>query len=213
MDITKTLSVIGPLSVIVPTIIGLAKIKSFGTGLKLLILYLLIAAIKEPVCLYFSYNKIPNLHIYNWTGTFDYALLIGIYFFSFKSKTYRYLALTLSLTYILFALINILLIQGENIFNSYTSTLGNVLITFVVLLFFYELLQKPDVINLSKTTLFWVSAGLLLYSIGTFFLHGLYALHTSLPKELGKSIWQINSVLYLSQNILFTIAFFVKPRN
>lgn len=200
------------LSIILPAIISLFKLKSLNASLRLLSVYLISTSIKEGVCTYLASYHQNNIPIYNIVGIFDNVVLLLIFYYSGVNQKYKKVILGFIVILSIFSIINISSIQGINNLNTYSRLVRAIFIVIITLSYFYELLKGADNQNLIKLPLFWVSTGLLFFSTGTFFLYSLYTFYTNLNPETGKILWLINSLLYLVQNVLFTIALFCNRR-
>lgn len=213
MSLIKFLDYFGPLSTIIPAIIGLIRSKSLSKKLRLLLLYCIIIAAKEITCVILAQNGYRNLAIYNIANIIDSIPLFLIYYLEFKSKNLKQIILSFIIVSTLFSILNIIWLQGFLSFNTFSIFSVNFFKTITTLLYFYILLKEAENLNLIKTPLFWVSAGLLIYSVGTSLIFSLYEIYLEFPVEISDGIWAINSLLYIFLNILFSIAFLCQPKN
>lgn len=173
----------------------------------------MINTIKEIIATSLALNKVHNLHIYNSMGGFYYFLIFVTYYFVFNNQSIKKFLIIANTVFTAFFFINIISIQGLYTYNSYTKLLGGILVITTALLYFYQILKGKEFLNLVNVPFFWISTGLLFYSVGTIILFGFFEFYKTLPPETGAKLWFINSVLNISSNILITIALFCKPKS
>lgn len=212
MDLFDYLRYSSSLSVVIPTFIGIVRSRNLGVKLKFLLLYLIITLIKEIICVRLSLQKERNLHIYNLALIFNMIPLFLVYYYEFSEKLLKNVVLALITVATIFSVANITLIQGIEVFNTFSVLVINFFLTALTLLYFYTILKKAENLNLIKIPLFWMSAGLLVYSAGTFLIFSLYEIYNNLSYSTSVKIWAINSILYILLNLLFSIAFLCQPR-
>ncbi len=203
---------IGSLSTIVPAIIGLLLIRSLSLKLRLLVLYLVLTAIKEIICVHLASNGDNNLRIYNTAVIFNKIPLFLTYYYTFYNSNFKKFTLLSIFFTSAFATYNIEWGQGLHILNSHSALFTGFFIIIITLLYFYEILKRVEITNLIKAPMFWVSSGFLFYSTGTFLVFSLYEVHMHFSEPVSLKIWIINSILYIVLNILLSIAFLCKKK-
>lgn len=187
--------------------------KSLDNKLRLFSIYLLLTLIKESTCVALALSGLNNLHLYNILGIAAYLIYFYLYYSVFQEKKIKIVILSFSVITFLVYLLDIIYINGLYNFNSLTTTVGGFSVAVIALLYFYQLIKGIEYSNLTKVPMFWISTGVLFYSVGTIILFNYFNKYINLPPSLRSSIWTINSVLNILQNVLFTIAILCKQKN
>ncbi len=213
MTSTYLFSYVSTFSVILPIAGSLINFKSLDNKLRLFSIYLFITFLKESVCAYLAISGLQNLHLYNIFSIIEYLVYFYLYYSVFQGARLKNIVLAFSVITITVYLLDILVINGLYNFNTLTTTVGGFTIAVTTLLYFYQLIKGIEHSNLTKVPMFWISTGILFYSVGTIILFNYFQKYIHLPPSLRTSIWTINSVLNILQNILFTIGILCKQKN
>jgi hypothetical protein len=139
--------------------------------LFILLLFLVICA--ETTGWYLSIQ----LHIYGNALPFNILMIVTdtflIWFFTNtnflqKIKSQLYYA---ALFFAIFSIVNLFFFQGLWKYNSYSETLGDIMLSVICCYFLYTLLTNKEYVNLSQLDFFWLATGLLFYSLGSAILY------------------------------------------
>lgn len=206
-------SYVSTFSVVLPIAGSLMNFKSLDNTLRLFSLYLLITLIKESICVYLAIYGQQNLHIYNILSILEYLIYFYLFYSVFQEKRIKNVILSFTAITSLVYLIDIFFINGLYNFNNLTTTVGGFSVAVTALLYFYQLIKGTEYSNLTRVPMFWISTGVLFYSVGTIILFNYFSKYIHLPPSLRTSIWTINSVLNILQNVLFTIGILCKQKN
>ncbi len=151
---------------------------------------------------------------FNNTLPFNLLLIISISFFIsvFSSanplKKERRKIGFLNAAFLLFALFNLIFLQGLWTYNSYTETFGDQILIILSFSFFYLILRDDEPINLFRYEYFWLANGVLLYALGSVVLYIFsdalyqYYMQTCLPVYDYIS-YSLNSIFYGSLIVAF----------
>lgn len=90
-------------------------------------------------------------------------------------------------------------------YPSWENTILCLYMIIISLLYFYQIFQRQEFIEIEKQPLFWVNSGVLVYFSFTIFLYML------LDKIQVKDFLIINSITNIISNLLFTIGLSCKP--
>lgn len=77
----------------------------------------------------------------------------------------------LMILFIAFGLINLLFFQKSWIYNSYTETLGDIILAITAFYFLFAALKQDEYINLLKYEYYWLANGVLFFSLGNVVLY------------------------------------------
>jgi hypothetical protein len=116
------------------------------------------------------------------------------------------------LTYLLLAIINLLLFQTSTKFNTVTYCLGTFFLVTACIYYFWELFQQKSSVDLIRQPPFWICSGLLFYCTCTFPIFGLTDLIVLLPKAILRNLYSILIVINFCLYLSFTIAFLCRLR-
>lgn len=213
MASTYLFAYVSTFSVILPIAGSLINFKSLDSKLRLFSIYLFITLLKESACAYLAIFGQQNLHIYNILSIIEYLIYFYLYYYVFQERKIKTVILLFSAITFLVYILDITYINGLYNFNSLTTTVGGFSVAVIALLYFYQLIKGIEYSNLTKVPMFWISTGVLFYSIGTIILFNYFNKYINLPPGLRSSIWTINSVLNILQNVLFTIGILCKQKN
>lgn len=190
-----------------------AKFSKMGLELKLVGSVLALTLFLEGYAAYLALNMTKNLFLYHWLIPVQYIVFSLAYAATLSNPLFKRGILISIPTYLLLVLLITLHLQSIAEFNSYARILKNVLIISWTLLYYKEIFASLKVINLGKEPMFWVSTGLLFFSLGSFFTEGLMNHLLNLSYELAHTLNYISIFLKYLLNITFTIAFWFGGQN
>jgi hypothetical protein len=138
------------------------------------------------------------------------------YFFIFwriiRNRRVRRALLLAMIGYPIFAAFNLFFLQKVNIVNTFTISIGNLLIVGFSIYYFYELFERPFAGNLMQRPDFWICSGLLFFYACSFSLYAFGNFLRSPSPALLHNIWIINNLLDVLLYSSFTIAFLCRIR-
>ena len=82
-----------------------------------------------------------------------------------------------------------------------------VFVSLWVVVFFIELLQSEEQLNLMRYPAFWINAANLLFYAGALFVMGIYFYLYNKDHKLANQLLEINHYLNLTLYLMYTIAF------
>lgn len=137
--------------------------KDLPAYLKLFPPFLLLTIIIELISRGLALRDMNNLILYNFFTTFEFIFYFFILQHVIQNKRTKKIILHIYWLYPTIALLNIFLIQGINVFHSFSFILGCLLVIVFCARHFYELISIPGSKNLSRVPTFWVCCGLFLF--------------------------------------------------
>lgn len=199
-------SIIVPLFILVPIIIGLIKHHTVPFTFKIIWYYLLVTAVINTAATItgrvFHSNNMPFFHLYTFI---EGLMLIWFYqqlFEHDKRKWFVYLQIAFGV----FCIINALFIQSIYLYASYTRYAESIICILFALKYFAQLAQldaKP-----LKIPAFYFNTGIFLYFSGSFILFIFSNLILQkLPASTMLIFWTGHSILVLLMYVLFSIGF------
>lgn len=214
MLLQKIISALADLSIIVP---GILLIKGGSTANKsylIITYYVAITVFRNILTLITAQFGIYNIFIYNWHNLLAFVLVALLYYTILGNryfKIFSVVTITVSTIIALFDYQSLFDIQTVN-FNRFSYNTSGCFTIILILLYFYELIQRLQVPNLTKYPLFWFSAGALLYYAGTIFSYIFIENTFNSTIELRQQYWMIDSILAILFNIFLGFSiWYMKP--
>lgn len=200
--------------VLLPVVTGFFRWKYEEKAVRLAVIYFLLAFVKINLTIWYALNGWHNLHIYNGFILVDILLLGSVYVFAASFPTQRFWIGLLTGLAFLAVSISLWLDLKANEFSAFGHAIFRLTIIIIVLITFSWWMTQLRVRNLLLYPLFWLSAGLLLYATGTFFIYlfSQYAL-TAQEAERFDFYWKTNQILYILFCVFATIGFWVSKYN
>lgn len=188
-----------------PILIGLQYYKRLPATSKFIIAFFAVYFIQDSIALYLSLLKQNNLFIQN-LESISQLLIVGlIYYYSFDKPSARKLLLTYALVCLLIEFIY---------YKSYEVSSIDLIVVRIfsitlVFAYFNKIVLDLRIKNVVYHTLFWFSAGLLMYSAGTFFIvlfsQYWYQDINKVPAEVFDKYWNASQVLFILFSLLSSV--------
>ncbi len=166
--------------------------------------------------LFVEHNLAVNNNIYRFLSLpLEFLFLFWLFdkYFSEKGTTIKW-PLLFAILYLAAFLADVFYISRMKLFfDSFSYTIGNMLLLILLLRFFMKFSNSDEILNYKSSIMFWVSLGLLLFYLGTLPFWGL---HTTLYNEypdIFNVYWYAQNLLNYLMYTLFIISFvWGKPR-
>ncbi|WP_336516881.1 hypothetical protein [Pollutibacter soli] len=111
--------------------------------------------------------------------------------------------------FILFAAVDVIFL-GSDSFDSNPTAISCIVILLLCVYYLFEQMKDPDNLFLYAKRYFWIVVGLIIFFAGTFFLF-IYSQKGLSDPGFESSFNIINSSFVLLKNLIFSIAFIMKP--
>jgi len=163
----KYFFIVNYLLIILVGITYLNKIKQ-SLPLKLFMWFLVYSLLTEIMGTYFAfYAKINTAVIYNTWVIISYLFYSFLFFSMIKNKIKRKVIFGITLSYLLYEIINTLFYQNylTDVY-AYSAILNKIFLVIIILMYFSELLKSDAILNIKESMAFWISLGVFIYSIG-----------------------------------------------
>ena len=205
-------------SIILPFLICAYRFRNINQTFEgPLLLILIIILFVKSVCVYVTSTFfIKNIYLYNWFGLIQALWIFGIYYFAYKNYKLKKSIIVLSILTIMLSFL-----ESEHFFDTKTimlhrvsQTVCGVFTIIIVLVYFYELIQTLQSEDLLKNSMFWFSAGVLIYSASTIFSY-IYTEITfnSANFNVRRSYWTIEFTFRIIFNCSLALSvWFLKPQ-
>jgi len=175
--------------------------------------YLILATfVIEIIATYFSIRGINNLFIYHFFVVVELAFFAFFFRKIIEEKTLR---LGICIAVFIFALVCLIFmktIQPVSSYPSFSIMIKDALVSTMAFIFFREVLNNQKYTILEREPLFWFVAGLIIYSIGSFFLEGImkYAIKNNRP--VANKLFYISMILSYIFRIFTIVGFLLVKR-
>jgi hypothetical protein len=189
-----------------------AKLGHLSPGIKVLGVAILTTLAMESFAFYLMEQNTNNLFLYHMLIPIQYILYTVVFLFSLSRPREKKVLLASIPLYLLVIILIMLLLQSTVEFNSYARVLNNILISGWALLYYREVFTGFRIVNLTKEPMFWVSTGLMFFSLGSFFVDGLMNHIIETSSELGETLYYIKVFLGFLLNTTFLFAFLLSKR-
>ena len=166
---------------------------------------------------YFLHNtpwwhySVYNIWIYNCFLIPQYLFYLFFFYLVLKSKVTRKIILLLVIFYTIFSIVNIFFVQTPHAVKINVIIAGDIIVIYLTISFFIQLLKDPELINLVYEPLVWISIGAFIFHLGNLpyfmFINTLNRINLSLSLSLFKIVLILNTLMYS----FFTISFLCKP--
>jgi len=139
----------------------------------------------------------------------EYSILTIFLYRNIKSDIFKKIILFCSSLFLAYAFFEFFQSNLQE-FDSIPSGIESLLMICYCIFILFEKIKEPDSLFLYNTPIFWIVVGLILYFSGTFFLY-IYSQNNLKNPEYVKTYDFVNSAFGILKNLLFSVAFLVKP--
>ncbi len=161
---------------------------------------------KEKLYSYTSYTK-NNLWFYNLFHLLIYPFYIWLFLQLVYLKNVRSIIKILWVAFYIFAAYNLIKGQGLYKLNSHTILFTGVIMIFLSISYYYQLLYAKNIITLKRDTGFWISTGLLINQLGSVLALFFISILGILSKDTTSNILLFVKISVLVMYITYSIAF------
>ncbi len=215
-DVVFWLRLFGYTSMVVLFVTGLlgsVRYRELPAGLRYLIWLVWFGLVVELVgrAAYVRYHS--NLWLTPIDAAGELWLLSLVYGWALKSATFTRWRPWVAAGFVLYAGLSLALDFESTRFKPAVQVLESLLVLGMAGLYFRKLLNELQVPNLARDPLFWVSAGLVLYSISKLLiaLFSNYLLeHYS--RQLSLTVWTVNGLLTIVLYLCYLRALWLRPQ-
>jgi len=171
------------------------------------ILYILLTITTEVIGWWYSLHLKNNLIFYNFYAIINFTYLIYLMRSFLQNRKVMSILTWVAVIYPIFALINVIFVQGLHTFNTYSLICGCTLVVMASISYFYERIKYPGPQSLLHDPTFWISTGILFYNTCSLPINGILNVIANMPFYVYKIIYPINVVMNIILYLLFSISF------
>jgi hypothetical protein len=181
--------------------------KRANSFLKYVGLYVLITFLTEIAAAYYMFKKIPNHFLYHFLVPVQYVLLALAYKKVILNKLFVKIIKYSIPLFILFAILIGCFVQKITEYNSIVCAGKNFLLSVWALLYLLDLFFYYNKFVLWKAPEIWITLGLLISSLGNFFIEGLMNTMIKLSHNTALYFYLIGVCITYFFYFTITIAF------
>jgi len=185
-------------------IVALLKHKTLTKEMRVLFLYVCIAAGIEIFSLILTNLNIQHLYLFNLFTIAECTILSLFYQKIFSLKKYSTLILFLLACFYGLFIYDYFFLHGGHNMNVLSIMAESFILIGFSLFYFYSLAKKMEYVNVLSNPLFWVNSSILIYFSGSLFL---FIFSNYILKEPDSRLWTIHAILNIVYNTLLIIAF------
>ena len=182
------------------------KLSAVQRKLCILLTVLLFVEILSTILWFWKITNMPVYHIYT---VIEFLLILNIYSEVLAKAITQSGVFALGISFFLFSCFNALFIQSIFTFNSIPIVILSILVIFITFMSFYKILKDPEYTLLNNNSLFWISAGLLIYfssSLVLFYINN----SLNLTRSESYSIWGLHAIINILLILFYTRALWVQ---
>ncbi|TVT41804.1 hypothetical protein FNT36_10300 [Hymenobacter setariae] len=198
--------------VIIASIWGIMCFRQLPPSLRALVLLLCFDAIMESTGSLLQYFKRPNLFLFPIVIVGEAGLMLLLYTRALQSAWLQRVAPWIVGFLTAYALLDTLLVPGTVRFRPSLQVMSDLLSLYLGGMYFRKQLNELQVARLERDPLFWISAGLVLTSLGNLLI-SLFSNYLLLnySQQFNIYIWRIHTVFVGLLYTCYCIALWLRP--
>lgn len=197
-----------PYSIAIPIIAAFLLFR-YHTGPARIIFYYLIISVLSSILGYILRhtikNNLPLLHVYT---LIEFIILAEFYKKAIDDKNSSKVLTVLQVFFTLACIVNVIFWQSLFMYNSYSRSLGALLIMLLAVNFFARLFSNPSAEKVTKLPVFWFNSGIFLYFSGAFVLFIFSNFVLVADRATNVILWNIHATFVLIMYLLFANGFY-----
>lgn len=196
------------LSILIPIGVGFRRYSILSTDARWLLFMLIPIAINQFASVGWIYYVNPNNiafgHVYIVVELF---FLSKIYYDYHKSNSWSVLIPATTGLFYLFYVVKLFLDPASFlVYSTHERALSGFIILVYSISYFISVYRKQEVLELQKTSGFWIAGGLILYFLSNTILYVFSELIFAQERVIFLQIWSVHAVLNFLLYISFTLA-------
>lgn len=195
---------------LIPAAVGLARYTNLDKAMRLFAVFSLVACINVALEYVLASLKIRNYILADIYYLVEIAFVAIIYHLSVAGKATRTLLNTCLGLYSLLWLVDELFLVSPDRLNNVLSTVSKIVLVVMSIVTLNTYLRSASS-RLTREPIFWILAGMILYSSGSFVVFGLSNELLRLGRTYFDIGWHINWILLIVANLLYTKGLLCKP--
>jgi hypothetical protein len=187
----------------VPVVVGLFRYRKMSTPMRLLTALCALAVVNVVTSLILGRMKINNQLIANVYVPVELILITSVYYLSTVAGRSKRVLLGSASLFVFVWLVDVTFFEPLTEMNSTMAAISRLFLiaqSFMMI----TVVSRESAVQMSKSAVFWVASGVILYSTGTFIVAGLGNRLLEIDVSLFVVAWHINWMLLIMANLLYT---------
>lgn len=189
--------------------VAILRNKTLVKEMRVLFLYVIIAAFVEILSSIFTKLNIQNLYLINLFTVAECTILSLFYIQILTTKKYSIIIYTLLFCFCGIFIYDVIFLHGFNSMAIFPIIVESFILIGLSLFYFYELARRMEYINILDNPLFWVNSAILIYFSGNLFL---FIFSNYILTQPNNRLWNLHDILNIIYNVLLIIAFWKTPK-
>lgn len=195
----------------IPAGVGIWRFRKLNKPMKVLVFLTVIACLELGVEFSVAYWKHYNNFVSTYYEFVEFCLLCSIFFMFIDRRGSRVALIALASVYVVIWVIKIPTFYNPAIVAGDVEVLSRIFLVTLSLITLQSILDLGTA-RLIDTPVFWVVAGVVLYSAGTLLVMGLSTQLMKFGRAYFLAAWDINWALNIVTNLFYTKAFSCKQQ-
>jgi hypothetical protein len=198
-------------SSLVPAIVGWIYRKNHGVAMNRFVLYCIVAALNVVVALVLSRLGVHNLFLFGIYSLVSVVLMGYVFWSATGTRWVRQMLLSSLLVFFLAWLTLEFILAPASGLNTplvMATSFWFVMMSVIIL----DDLLKTSKSGLTESPIFWVLTGTIVYYAGTFVVLGLGNQLMKLGNSVFAAAWNVNWILTIAANLIYTKGMMCKSR-
>lgn len=196
-----------PLSILLPLFYGFSRWEHLGKTAKIILAYLLISAAVNLDADLLVRNRAANLPLLHVYTAVEFIVLVMMYRYLLAGTKAASMITGLQIGFAVACIANAIWLQPLYTFNSYSLSLGAIIIMLLAINFFARLAVEEPAGKVSDLPDFWFNTALFLYFSGSCMLYVFSNFFLQVTQQEFYIVWGLHAIFVLLMYILFTIGF------
>lgn len=201
------------LSVLVPFIFCVVRIKTLNRELRVLFLYIILSVVIEGFGFFAIMKSLPTYTIENSFTLLECFLISLMFYVNLDRKTYRQMIL---IFFILFSTLAIYLLLVKNGYDKVDNILNTFEAGFFIILtysYFYSLLKELNISKLTQYYFIWINSAFLIYFNACFLMFLFKEQLEKLEINQFYLVYSLFLIVNLTRNIMLSIGIWKTKHN
>ena len=196
-----------PLSILLPLFYGFSRWERLGKTARIILVYLLISAGVNLAADMLVRNRAANLPLLHVYTAVEFIVLVMMYRYLLAGTRAASMVTGLQVGFALACIANAIWLQSMYTFNSYSLSLGAIIIMLLAINYFARLAVEVPVGKVSDLPDFWFNTALFLYFSGSCMLYVFSNFFLQVTQQEFYTVWGLHAIFVMLMYILFSIGF------
>jgi len=196
---------------LIPAVVGVARFKRLTNPMRILTILAGLAILQAIVAYLVARRLQTNIFLDDYFALIEFSMLFAVYYFSVTARNSRILLVVFGVTYVVIWMARVPLSDGPISIGGNMAVIGRIILIILSLVVAQETL-KGETIQIFEQPVFWVIAGVIMYSAGTLMIFGFSDNLLRSGIVYFEMAWRINWTLMIAANLFYTKALLCNPR-